>query len=1068
MSDTDSINNSPLETVRQAIDHLNHVLPGQGPILDFIHHNTIHGFQHLPFSQALEDYEKLTGTRGYMTETRFRECFNKGRISEKDLNQAIDSNASLRPGEVLLSSDKSEMKIENRDIYLAALRAPVCAISTAQLRWQLTREKALNEWQTDIPADAKASLSEGNENARTTLPALWQHIQSTLAIARLDQDPDSLSPLPLTDSQTITDIASSNTRTLLAEVGNSLSLGGLVFSLSGQDIRNSVFPVMMRLSASMLDEGIAPWHAGDNHYHSLYQAWRDSLHQDCGLTLEALAWQDIIAQLPDSAEETIIQQLEKLQLPPAKWAGYLQRLCLEVPGWTGLINWRQQNPDYHCLNSLQPHLADWLAIRLILDKLYLDQLCRQLWQCDGNYSALSAHLTRHSLECWVRTAWQQGKLPETLSQQTDKLDQQQNAEESHWLALANSLHSWQQNHDGDAACTAHDQGWKLFRLCQHLGLGKNALPILSKEVLTAMLQTLDEFSPDIRNRVWLLDYEIHYRNDLFKGIAGNFRRGNWVNRNKRPHAQIVMCMDEREESFRRHLEELNPRIETLGAAGFFGIPMKFKGLDDTHLTSLCPIVVTPAHRVDEKARAAQDQQLKSHRKGAVFLQRFTYKLHQSFRLNPLYNWFGTFLLAPFSLVGQLMHSLFPAQYKAIVDSVRRYIVTPVTTELTITTDSPDTEASTENPRLGFTDQEQAEKVGALLRTLGLTANFAPLVAFSGHGSTSQNNPHEAAHDCGACGGRQGGPNARAYAGMANRAEVRSILAAGGIHIPDDSWFLGMQHDTCNDSIIWYDTDLIPADLQDKFQTFRKNIEQAQEYSAHERCRRFYSANDPATTAKASQHVTLRARDLSQVRPEYGHATNASAIIGRRNISQGLFLDRRSFLISYDPTQDPEGNILENILLTAGPVGAGINLEYYFSTIDNNKFGCGTKIPHNVAGLFGVMEGTGSDLRTGLPEQMIEIHEAMRLLVVVEHKTSVLERIYGDQPALQELVGGGWLLLATKDPDSEAIHMFEPDQGFVAWQDDDLPLPECAKSMDCYNGIHAPISPILITQPEGAQ
>ena len=98
-------------------------------------------------------------------------------------------------------------------------------------------------------------------------------------------------------------------------------------------------------------------------------------------------------------------------------------------------------------------------------------------------------------------------------------------------------------------------------------------------------------------------------------------------------------------------------------------------------------------------------------------------------------------------------------------------------------------------------------------------------------------------------------------------------------------------------------------------------------------------------------MTLRAHDLSQVRPEFGHATNAAAVIGRRALTQGLFLDRRVFLISYDPTQDPEGNILESILLTAGPVGAGINLEYYFSTIDNERFGCGTKVPHNVTGLF---------------------------------------------------------------------------------------------------------------------
>jgi len=179
------------------------------------------------------------------------------------------------------------------------------------------------------------------------------------------------------------------------------------------------------------------------------------------------------------------------------------------------------------------------------------------------------------------------------------------------------------------------------------------------------------------------------------------------------------------------------------------------------------------------------------------------------------------------------------------------------------------------------------------------------------------------------------------------------------------------------------------------------------------------------------------------------------------VSQGAFFDRRVFLISYDPSQDPQGEVLEAILLAAGPVGAGINLEYYFSTVNNEHYGCGSKVTHNVTGLFGVMEGAGSDLRTGLPKQMVEIHEAMRLQVVVEAKTDVLTRIYQRQPPLQELIGNGWLLLSAKDPDSERIHVFTPGEGFKPWPANISELPTVARSADWYDGHTLPLTPALI-------
>jgi hypothetical protein len=196
----------------------------------------------------------------------------------------------------------------------------------------------------------------------------------------------------------------------------------------------------------------------------------------------------------------------------------------------------------------------------------------------------------------------------------------------------------------------------------------------------------------------------------------------------------------------------------------------------------------------------------------------------------------------------------------------------------------------------------------------------------------------------------------------------------------------------------------------------------------------------------------------------GHATNAWALIGRRSVTRGAFWDRRAFLISYDPTRDPDGKVLEGLLLANGPVGAGINLEYYFSTVDNERYGCGTKAVHNVAGYFGVMEGTSSDLRTGLPRQMIEIHEAMRLLVVVEHNIDVITEIYKRQPPLQELIGGGWLLVAAKDPDSAAIHFFDPGRGWIPWQGDGEAVPTVNQSLDWFRGHREPLSPALLKMP----
>jgi uncharacterized protein len=291
------------------------------------------------------------------------------------------------------------------------------------------------------------------------------------------------------------------------------------------------------------------------------------------------------------------------------------------------------------------------------------------------------------------------------------------------------------------------------------------------------------------------------------------------------------------------------------------------------------------------------------------------------------------------------------------------------------------------------------------------------------------------------------------------------LAERSIYIPAETWFIGAEHNTCSEEISWYDTDDITTHCRVALTILQQQLKHAQHLSAHERCRRLASAPRSPQLTEALAHIVARSTDFSQARPELGHCTNASAVVGRRSVTQGAFFDRRVFLISYDPTQDPDGKIVEGILLNVGPVGAGINLEYYFSTVNNDRLGCGTKVPHNIVGLFGVMEGTTSDLRTGLPTQMTEIHEAMRLQLVVEAKTTILEAIYARQESLRELIAGGWILLSAMDPDTGEIFMFERGVGFVPWQSEVKELSVFAKSTDCYHGQTLPVRTALIQQPE---
>jgi len=389
--------------------------------------------------------------------------------------------------------------------------------------------------------------------------------------------------------------------------------------------------------------------------------------------------------------------------------------------------------------------------------------------------------------------------------------------------------------------------------------------------------------------------------------------------------------------------------------------------------------------------------------------------------------------------------------------VQRTSITPAGTRLRL--DREDA-APPAGKYAGFTVGEMAAIVRRVLEDIGIAHRLSRLVLVVGHGSVSLNNPHESAHDCGACGGGRGGPNARAFAQMANDPRVRHLLALEGLVIEPATWFIGAERNTCNNQVTFFDGDLVPEDLQSTFDRAKEAIDVARRREAHERCRRFDAVPSWYPPFAALAHVEGRAADLAQPRPEYGHATNAFCVIGRRARTAGLFLDRRAFLVSYDPTLDENGAILARIMSAVVPVVAGISLEYYFSYVDPSGYGSGTKLPHNITSLVGVMDGAQSDLRTGLPWQMVEIHEPTRLAVVVEASRDRVRQLLESNPAIERLVRNRWIWLACLDPQSGALWELRA-KGFVAHAPEH-PLPVVAgESSTWYQGKRGFLPPVTI-------
>ena len=534
-------------------------------------------------------------------------------------------------------------------------------------------------------------------------------------------------------------------------------------------------------------------------------------------------------------------------------------------------------------------------------------------------------------------------------------------------------------------------------------------------------------------RVWQEAMEFSLHAELLRGLQQQGRADAGQPR----IAQALFCIDDRECSLRRHLEEIQPGIETFGAAGFFGIDFFYKGLEDIYPVAQCPAVMTPRHLVvesgDEKPEAKPAGALATSRGGSA-------------RSRLMRNWVFTQTVG-LGYAVKLAWDVFRPGAK--LAGIRQLGEVDRQTRLHLLRQSD--EPTPDGRLLGFSHAEMADRLESLFRNIGLTRDFAPVVVVVAHGSTSTNNPHFAAYDCGACAGKPGAPNARAFAQMANDPAVRELLRQRGIDIPADTLFVAALHNTSRDDVSYFDAQDWPNPDPESLTTFQSAMQQALARNAHERCRWFELGPRSASETAALEHVRFRAASIFEPRPELNHSNNLYCIVGRRSHSSRLFLDRRAFLHSYDPDSDAEGEILARILNQVIPVCGGINLEYLFSRIDNSMYGAGTKLPHNVIGLLGVANGMEGDLRTGLPSQMIEVHEPARLLIAVEQDTVILDEAIARIGKLRQWLDHEWVRLASVHPDTRETKLYA--SGF--WEPIDLPAdfntPVGRCSRDIYEG-----------------
>ena len=456
-----------------------------------------------------------------------------------------------------------------------------------------------------------------------------------------------------------------------------------------------------------------------------------------------------------------------------------------------------------------------------------------------------------------------------------------------------------------------------------------------------------------------------------------------------PVVQAAFCIDVRSEVFRRAFEAVDPRIQTKGFAGFFGLTASHQRFASEVHEHRLPVLLN-AGLTSRSGTAAN--------KEADNAARYSSRATRAW---------GRFKLAAVS------------SFAFVEAAGPIYVAKLLRDGLGLPgKESAHDPAPVFDPPLDL--DTRVSSAAAILRAMSMTDGFARLVLLVGHGANVVNNPHASGLHCGACGGYSGEVNARLLAGLLNDIQVREELAKVGIRIPAETLFLGGLHDTTTDAVTLYVEDHISPAHRDDVERAANWLADAGALARGERALRLPSA-------LSGQNVPKRSRDWAETRPEWALAGCSAFIAAPRAQTKGKSLHGRAFLHDYDWRADANFGVLELIMTAPVVVASWISLQYYGSSVAPALFGGGNKLLHNVVGGIGVVEGNGGMLRAGLPRQSVFdgeklAHEPLRLSVCIGAPREAMSEILKRHSGVSALFDNKWMHLFALD-----------DAGAIAWR-----------------------------------